>query len=289
MGTKRAERVVFAGLARDCASALPSVLANIAAMSDQFRESAFLFLENGSRDGTRGVLEQWCRSRPEAQLLSPDHPDAFSPVRTIRLAALRNQLIAAIRERFSDFDLVVMMDCDEVNAAPTDMADIGLAVDFLMAEEDRAGVFANMLGGYIDYWALRHPTRCPDDVWEAMLDYVVRHGVGDDAAYDAVFAPRLFALAADAAPLEVDSAFGGLGIYRLKKVLANPASYVGAKRKTVPMQGGVREVGWQTCEHVSFHAGLRAEGGRLFILPGLVIGRVERLDFPHWVWRSMVF
>src|ERR1700754_4341802 len=130
---KRKEKVVFAGLARDCAVTLPAVLANLAAMADQFQDSEFLFLENGSRDATRGVLEQWCRSHANAQVLVPSHPDAASPIRTIRLAALRNQIIATLQSRFHEFDLVVMVDCDEVNATPTDTVAFSRAVDFLLA------------------------------------------------------------------------------------------------------------------------------------------------------------
>jgi hypothetical protein len=256
-------------------------------MAGTCAESAFLFLENGSRDGTRALLQQWCAQRPDALLLAPDQP--VSPVRTVRLAALRNQLVETLQQRFVGFDLFVLADCDDVNIRPADPAAFGRAVDFLLETQDRAAVFGNTIGGYPDLWALRHPIRCPDDVWEATMDYALGHKVSDEAAYDAVFAPRLFSLPPDAAPMEVTSAFGGLGIYRMDAVLANPARYAGFKLKTVATKEGPREVGWQTCEHVAFHQGLVAQGGRLFVLPGLVHDRIDELTFPKSGWRSMVF
>lgn len=270
---------------------LPHVLANLERMGALFARSAFLFLENGSVDATRALLERWCAGRPGAMVLAPDSPDAASPQRTVRLAALRNQLVAAVRDRFADFDLLVIADCDDVNATPIpDMTGFSRAVDFLRADESRAGVFANTLGVYYDMWALRQPERCPDDVWEATMDHALASGVSDENAATAIYAPRAFVLPANALPLEVDSAFGGLGIYRLARVLANRAAYDGFKIKMVPAPGGgVRKIGWQRCEHVAFNAGLRAQGGRLFILPWLVIGDLEEVTIPPSAWRQMAF
>jgi len=284
----RPERAVFIGLARDCAPMLPAVLDNLARMAATFAQSAFLFVENDSRDATRAILERWCRSQDRAAILSPEGPAAHSLQRTVRLAALRNQLIDAVRSRFADFDLLVILDCDDVNATPvTDMAGFTHAVDFLLADGSRAAVFANTLGEYYDMWALRQPQRCPDDVWEASMDYALRHRVSDQQAVDAIYTPRLFELKIDAPPMEVDSAFGGLGIYRLPRVLANAARYQGYKVKTLTAEA--REIGLHQCEHVPFHAGLRAQGGRLFVLPWLVIGNVEESWVPPSAWRHMMF
>lgn len=288
---RRSERAVFVGLARDCVPMLPFVLANLERMGAVFARSAFLFLENGSVDATRAILERWCAGRADAMVLSPQSPDASSPQRTVRLAALRNQLVAQVRARFADFDLLVIADCDDVNATPVmDMRGFADAAAFLLSDPGHAAVFANTLGTYYDMWALRHPERCPDDVWEATMDHALASGVGDAQAAADIYAPRIFMLAPDAPPLDVESAFGGLGIYRMARVLANPASYQGYKRKSVPApDGGVREIGWQCCEHVAFHAGLRAQQGRLFVLPWLVIGDLEEVTIPHSAWRQMAF
>ena len=188
---------------------LPAVLANLEALEPVFGESAFLFLESDSIDASRAMLECWCRGRAGA-VLSPDSDAGWSRVRTVRLAALRNQIVAEVRRRYADFDVLVLLDCDEVNATPKDVAGFVRAVEFLWAQDDRVGVFANTLGVYYDMWAFRHPQTCPDDIWEATLDYSQRHRVGSEEAFDAVYAPRMFALPLGAPPLEVESAFGAL-------------------------------------------------------------------------------
>jgi hypothetical protein len=270
---------------------LPAVLGNMERMGRLFSKSVFIFIENNSRDATRPLLEQWCRGRPDAWVLSPSSEEASCQQRTICLAALRNQIVREVRARFSDFDLLVMADCDDVNATPIpDMSAFAHAVAFLVSDDSHAAVFANTLGAYYDMWALRHPQRCPGDVWEAVMDYALARQVSDESAAQAVYAPRIFALPPDAPPMEVDSAFGGLGIYRLAKVLANNAPYSGYRFRQLPdADAGGREIGWQCCEHVAFHAGLRAQGGRLFVLPWLVIGELEEVTIPPAAWRGMVF
>ena len=68
--------------------------------------------------------------------------------------------------------------------------------------------------------------------------------------------------------IEVDSAFGGLGIYRMSYVLEG--RYVGARTKTCVDDGRERRMLWQVCEHVSLHADIRRRAGRLFIAPWMV-------------------
>src|SRR5262249_31179912 len=72
----------------------------------------------------------------------------------------------------------------------------------------------------------------------------------------------------NAPPLEVASAFGGLGIYKLPDVLRNKRIFVGHKSK--PMagpDGSFRQVGWQVCEDGPHSQGSNAGGG---ILPAIV-------------------
>jgi hypothetical protein len=65
-------------------------------------------------------------------------------------------------------------------------------------------------------------------------------------------------------PIPVESAFGGMGIYRLKKTVG--CKYVG--RRTIPGTN----MGEHCCEHVPFHADMiKKHGARLFIYPSLVV------------------
>jgi hypothetical protein len=94
----------------------------------------------------------------------------------------------------------------------------------------------------------------------------------DQEAFAETFAKRIFALPCNALPLEVASAFGGLGIYKLPDVLRNERNFVGHKSK--PMagpDGSMRQVGWQFPSMSSFMPGFTKPAGGFSFFPSLSI------------------
>lgn len=288
------QRAIFVGCARNCAAALPYVLENAARLSRLFAESAFVFVENDSRDPTKDILRRWCGATANARLLTFDGLAAAWPLRSPRVAFSRNRCLAVLRSDFPHYDYLFILDCDEVNAAPLDLDAVKRAIEFLTGDESCAGVFGNSEGLYYDMWALRHPSQCPNDIWEEVCDYALGHGVSDDEAFRQTFAKRLFRLAPDqASPWPVDSAFGGLGIYKVASVLNNKRDYIGHKAKLVQsprLNGGEpQQLAWQICEHVPFHFGFRERGERLFVLPYLVNCRSGEPSFAPSAWHTFLF
>jgi len=222
-------------------------------------------------------------------LITLDGLDASCPVLTIRLETARNLYISEICSHFSSFDYLFVLDCDE-RAESIDPDALSRAIEYLSSDKTCAGIFGNCRGTYYDMWALRHPTYCPGDIWEEMCDYALSHNATDEQAFRQTFAKRLFSLSQAAPPLEVDSAFGGLGIYKISSVLRNKSKYVGRKLKTMLVgPGRTQAVGWQSCEHVSFNAGLRELGERLFVLPYLVNCDYTGVLFPPSALRKLLF
>ena len=162
------------------------------------------FVENDYRDQTKdGGFSSWCGRTPNARLISLDG------LRGGRSLAARRYIPQPIPfpradSEFRDFDFLIALDCDEVNAAPIDLGAVERAIAFLSGDADCAGVFGNSDGLYYDLWALRHPTLCPGDIWEEVCDYALGHGVTDDEAFAQTFAKRLFSVPRDAPPLEVE-------------------------------------------------------------------------------------
>ena len=72
--------------------------------------------------------------------------------------------------------------------------------------------------------------------------------------------PKMINIKPSAKIIEVDSAFGGLGIYK-KSAIPNDAEYIGVDKN-----------GDEVCEHVSFHSSIRNNQGKIFINPRLIIG-----------------
>ena len=267
-------RIVVVGIARDAEPHLPAVLSNMERISSLAGDCGFVVLENDSTDRTKEIILRWGACRRNFVFLNKDGLGKVA-ARTVRLETARNAYVDLLRshEVFRGFDYAVLMDMDDANVYPIDAERIVDALEFLSGDERHAAVFANQIGYYYDLWALRHPTLCPGDIWEEVSDHVRLHGVSDDYAFDMKFAPRMASFPVDAQRIPVDSAFGGLGIYRLRYILENPHRYLGSKEKVTTSVDG-RSTTWriQTCEHVHFHAGIRSQGGELFIDPALVNG-----------------
>jgi hypothetical protein len=261
-------KAVFAGCARDCAKSLPNVLLNLQRLAELFEESAFVFVENDSNDRTPQILAQWGQSRPNFRLACMDDLQ-FCSLRTVRLAIARNMYLEIIRSsKLREFDYLFVIDMDNVNERELSLDAVVRSVEFLVALPSRAGVFANQSGAYFDMWALRHSTQCPKDVWEEVLEYAMAHSCSDEEAFDKTFKSRIFQLPADSEPVEVSSAFGGFGIYKLGYALGS--RYVGRETKLIEQPPEQFRIPMQICEHVPFNQGIGREGGRLFILPWLL-------------------
>ena len=287
----KSRKVLFAGCARDCAEFLPDIFSNLTRLSSLFTQSAFICVENDSSDGTGEALASYQPSVPGMHLIRLDGLAARLPQRTLRIAFARNAILEYARqwEDVREFDYVMLLDLDNVSSHPLDLAAIDAALNWMEHSERIAGVFPNQLGTYYDMWALRHPSICPADLWEEVYDYQMANGVSDQEAFDAVFAPRTFNIPVDFPALSVESAFGGLGIYKMQHFLNAPNPYIGSKVKVVNQRGSRGIINWQTCEHVHFHQGLRARGGELYILPFLINGDRNGGWFPASAFRSLMF
>lgn len=275
-------KIIFAGAAQNCARFLPAVFANLEKMASLASEAAFVFVENDSKDETKQVLNSWGQNRPNFNLITMDGLNRI-PVRGLRLELARGAYAELIKtyKNYREYDFMVVMDMDDAGSYPLELAEVEKAIAFLQAEPTRAAAFANQLGLYYDVWTLREPKLCPGDAWEEVMDYVMKHKVTPEEAHAQTFAKRVHTFPTTMAPFEVDSAFGGLGIYKMSYVLKNPNPYLGSKMKAVPTEDGTFNVArWQACEHVHFNHGIRSIGGRLFIMPSLINGDYSQGSFP---------
>ena len=287
----RQERIIFAGVARDCQQFLPQVLASLEWLSSQFSYCAYIFVENDSKDSTKSIFQSWGQSKKNFHFINMDGIGQI-PIRTIRLELVRNVYIEYIRNNaiLSSYDYLVILDMDDANVYGTSTDKFLEAIDFLSSEKNHAGVFSNQIGTYYDMWAFRHPQLCPNDVWEEVLDYVHIHQVSDDVAFGKTFGTRVTSLDSSGGMLEVDSAFGGFGVYKLPYVVQNTNPYLGSRVKVMFNENGLANIcRLQMCEHVHFHAGIKNLGGRLFVKQDLINGMNFGINFPPSTFRNYIF
>lgn len=266
-----ASRVLIVGLARNCANEVASQIERI---SDSFRNFAgidWLIIESDSSDGTLAVLEG-LKDAHAVEYASLGNLREKFPKRTERLAYCRNTYLDSIHndQRYSDVDFVVVADMDGVNSLLTAEAvsscwEMGFDWD---------ACFANQIGHYYDIWALRHPLWSPNDCFE-QRKYLMSIGASPEVAqYLSVYGRKII-IARHIDPIPVESAFGGLGIY--KRELFDGCVYV-----------GVDGDGEERCEHVSLHGEMIAKGAKLFINPKMINGSTN--DFPSkfkMIWKLL--
>lgn len=278
---------VIVGCMKNSAEFLPLVLKNLEKISECFSEVKYIFIENDSIDDTKKLISNWGEKQTKFKIFSLDGLDNYEKNRTIRLEIARNAYINVIQnDKFlHSYDYMIVMDMDDRGAYQISADSLYSSVEFLKADESRAAVFANQSVKYYDLWALRHPQLCPFDFWHEVLSQALESST-DEEAFERIYEKVPKCIPVDAPPIEVSSAFGGFGIYKLKFVLNNKFRYVGHEFKYFIS----KEIGFtklQTCEHVSFHQGISAQGGKMFILPFLVNSDQDAIFNPS-AFRTIV-
>jgi hypothetical protein len=248
-------RAVVVGTVRDCAGRIGTEVARMGKALSGFRRIQWLLVESDSEDGTPSSLEALARSREDFHFIRLGQLRDRLPARTARIAFCRNAYLEALRsdERYSGVDFVVVADFDGVNSLLTDSA-----IASCWRRDDWDACAANQRGRYYDIWALRHPEWSPNDCW-MQYRFLTETGLSPAKAWSACVHSRMVRISADAPWIEVDSAFGGLAVYRRDPLVR--CEYV-----------GITSEGQELCEHVGLHAALRAHGGRIFINPALING-----------------
>lgn len=255
-GEKNEFSVLVVGLARNCGRTVAKDVRKISSALSVAKSIHWLIIESDSDDDTRSQLNLLSQSVGNFDYKSLGTLSAQYPNRTVRLAYCRNFYLDIVNNspRYVDVDYVLMADFDGIN---TELSSDG--VESCFANSGWDACFANQRGPYYDIWALRHEFWNPGDCWQTFhfLNTVQKNRRKNRRA--AVYS-KMLVISPDSPWIRVDSAFGGLGIYR----------------KTVLRDGhysGVSAAGFPQSEHVTFHRELRQKGHSLFINPSLINAR----------------
>lgn len=245
--------VLLVGLARNCEDRIQEEIRIINAAFVKAASVKWFVVESDSDDGTLPILNK---------LAVDDRFDFVSlgsirtkyPKRTDRIAKCRNRYLEEIKKnpKYTNIDFVVVADLDGVNSKLTELS----VNSCWNLNEDWDACFANQSEVYYDIWALRHALWSPNDCWEN-YNFLINNGSSKSKALQKAVHSRMIKIKNDEIPIEVDSAFGGLGIYKKSVILLS--EYIGLNTKNE-----------EFCEHVSFHLNLREKGCRLYIIPSLI-------------------
>ncbi len=247
------QRILLVGVARNCELTLRRDVLRLSESLKACMALSWLVIESDSSDKTLDVLQALASEVPSFRFISMGSLEESIPIRTARIAHCRNIYLDELEANplYSEIDYVVVADLDGVNDLVTGD---GFATCWMRTDWDVCT--ANQRGPYFDIWALRHHLWSPNDCWQ-QYRFLIAHKVPREAALRAATFTKMMTIEETEEWIEVDSAFGGLAIYRRHAL--DGVRYV-----------GLDDSGEETCEHVSLNNQIRTNGLRIFINPRLI-------------------
>lgn len=247
-------KVLVVGIVRDVASSLSREIARLNdVLASKFREVCFYFVESDSSDNTVELLEKLKAENQNFFFDSLGNLRNEVPDRIQRLVVCRNRYVDFIRQCDSGFSMVVVVDLD-IKSLQFTKRTLKRALDVTFEWD---GLFANQLARYFDIYALRSKSWSTIDCFEEVEILSEQLGIPRDKARQIAIWDKMKRVPIDADPIEVQSAFGGLAIY--KRWVFDKAKY----------SLKFSNLGFTESEHVSFNDEVLRAGGKLFIQPSL--------------------
>ncbi len=262
---------LIVGVTRDSAHTIKKDIAQISSALQSFSDVHWFVVESDSEDNTIQKLKELEGEVKNFSYISLGVLHNKFPLRTERIAYCRNRCLDELKSNslYKDIDYVVTADLDGMNGLLTKES-------FLSCwKNDEWDVCtANQRGPYYDIWALRQQSWSPNDCW-SQFEFLVKHHTSKRTAKFVAVHARMVEIDEDSDWIEVDSAFGGLAVYR-REVLSD-ARYIGLK-----------ESGEEICEHLSLHKQIKEKGFRIFINPGLINTGFTR-HTKRFRWRYLKY
>lgn len=264
------KKILFIGCARDCEQGAARSLAILQSLGQHFSTCKIAIYENDSKDQTVAVLNDH-QARMDLTVISEQGLDQQMPARTHRLAYARNKLLGWAFNQESDYIAVVDMD-----TVLTDRFDPAGFISNFELESVWDAVFPVNEHFYYDLWALRKDKLVEGDYYTRMNELDAALGSNQCRWLGA----HSMQIDLRSAPgwIDVDSAFGGMGIYKTKTVFNAKPRYLGHDI-----------TGAELCEHVPFNQELKRNGANLYINPKFIVGTTPitpaREYLPGGLWE----
>lgn len=237
--------VIFCGTCRNIEKYVKKSLDNIDKCGEKFNSYKVVIYENDSSDNTRNLLEE--NKKDNYTYLYEDN--IKESLRTVRLSNGRNKLLNKVREinKNNEYNFMIMLDLDDINSNGKFVE----SIDSCFKKKGWDVLTGNQSDKYYDIWAFRKKGLLDYDCWKEYSN-AVKNGMNEEEAKEK-YVFGLFTKFESSQLIDVDSAFGGIAIYKLSGV-PNNCFYK-----------GTYDDGSEQCEHVPFHKCIKDSGGKIFI------------------------
>ena len=243
--------ILVCGIVRDCQYTLISELSRITNSIKNFKNIHYYIVESDSKDQTLKILEKCKLKFQNFNYLTLGKIENKISKRTERLAFCRNKYLEYLNN-FSNvkIEYVLIADLDGVNKLLNNKA-----IESCWKTEISWDVItANQTYKYYDIYALRHKYLNSFNHMQAIDEMTDNFEEKDLLKF--FIDSKYFKISSNSKLINVDSAFGGLAIYK-KETLEN-VNYKGLENN------------FEICEHVCLNLQIKKNNYNIFINPKLI-------------------
>ena len=247
------KKAVIVGTVRNAERNVCNDVRRIIGAFENHLEVLCLVVESDSSDKTLEELDKYSKVENRFSYITLGDVAPEIPDRIERLRHCRNVYVEAIRNesRYSDADLIIVADLDGINKEINAKA----VFEALHCQADWDMLGANQRAKYYDILALRHETWSPKN-WLVEYDWL-KGFVGEHKAKRHSLSDRMIRIPRHSDPILVDSAFGGLSIY--KRWVFDISDYSRDNPESL-----------NEIDHVTFNRKARNHGAKIYVFPKLI-------------------
>ena len=247
---------LIVGTCRNVEGTIESDLARIRSAIPSENVS-FLVVESDSSDGTVSTLLKLKQKVKNFRYFTEGALIHRMNERVERISFCRNKYLKDIKENplYRDIDYVIVADLDGLNS--------NITKEYFLTCWNRVDwnvCCANQLNSYYDLYALRHELWNPCDCF-MQRDFICLYSNPRNKTHtkleESIILSKVIKIPEEAPWIEVDSAFGGLAIYKRDTIILGSYNHLDS-------------YGRLACEHVQLHSDIKKSGGRIFINPSFI-------------------
>ncbi len=239
------KKVVFCIPVRNESSNLKSLFKTLDKLYLKFQDYFIIFVESDSSDNSCDLIKKYLQNR-KGILINKNLQGINN--RVIRLAKSRNEYLNFIKndQNLNTYDLMIVLDCGGVNGSLTAKK----VTKAILENENSIGIFPTQKFLYYDIWTLRIDNIINYDCFEELFKSYKKNSKIRKKFFNLIGRFLFINFIIKAKKINVISAYGGMGIYKLNKVI----------NFTYDSNNG------KNCEHVEFNKQIYNKYGNCLVL-----------------------
>ena len=239
------KKVVFCIPVRNESSNLKSLFKTLDKLNLKFEDYFIIFVESDSSDNSSDLIKKYLERR-KGVLINKNLQGIEN--RVMRLAISRNEYLNFIKndQSLKTYDLMIVLDCGGVNGSLTAKK----IKNAILENENSIGIFPTQKFLYYDIWTLRIDNIINYDCFEELFKSYKKNSKIRKIFFNLIGKFLFINFIIKTKKINVISAYGGMGIYKLNKVIDF----------TYDSNNG------KNCEHVEFNKQIYNKYGNCLVL-----------------------